>query len=176
MRSQASIGGHPLHPMLIVIPAGGFLLTFIMDLVHIATGNDLWWSATLPVLLVSVIGALVAAVPGLVDLVTVVPKGQATLTGLTHMVLNLALVVVAAINTWTRWSHDSLGVAIEGTPGWAWSFLGVGILAVSGWLGWRMVQTHHVGVLEVGEGGLPGEVPAEPRVLAGPLVEERSAH
>lgn len=171
MKSQAAIAGHPLHPMLVVIPAGGFLLTFILDVVHNVTGDNLWWVATRPVLLVSVIGALVAAVPGLVDLVTVVPKGRATATGLAHMVLNLALVAVMAVNCWQRWQVD-LGAPIEGTPGWWLSLLGVGILAVSGWLGWMMVQTHHIGVLEASEGGQP----VEPRILTGPIHEEVTAH
>jgi uncharacterized membrane protein len=169
MKSQANIGGHPLHPMLIVLPAGGFLLTFILDLVHMVTNDPRWWSATLPVLLVSVIGALVAAIPGLVDLVSVVPKGRATATGLAHLGLNLLLVLVMGVNTWTRWTYEG---ALSGTPGWGWSLLGVGLLAGSGWLGWRMVQTFHVGVLEAHEGGLP----AEPQVLAGPLREEHTAH
>jgi uncharacterized membrane protein len=171
MKSQASIAGHPLHPMLVTIPAGGFLLTFILDLVHIVTRDHLWWVATRPVLLVSVIGAAVAAVPGLVDLVTVVPKGRATATGLAHMVLNLVLVGVMAGNAWQRW-HVDLGGPIVGTPGFWWSLLGVGILAASGWLGWMMVQTHHVGVLEISEGGEP----VEPRVLTGPIHEEVTAH
>ena len=178
MKSSASIGGHPLHPMLIVVPSGGFILTLIMDVVHIVTGNDLWWSATRPVLLLSVIGALVAAIPGLIDLVSVVPKGKPTLTGLSHMVLNLVLVAVASVNTWTRWTVD-LTVPLQGTPGWGWSALGVAILGASGWLGWMMVQTYHVGVLETHEGGLPAEplaTAASPPILAGPLVEETTAH
>ncbi len=77
MRSAASIGGHPLHAMLITIPAGGFLLTLILDILYLATGDPGWWDATRYVLPVAVAGALVAAVPGFIDLVMVVPKGQA---------------------------------------------------------------------------------------------------
>lgn len=87
MRSRASIAGHPLHAMLIVVPAGGFILTLVFDIVYLATGSELWWAATRPVLPAAVIGALVAAIPGAIDLFTVVPKGRATTTGLTHMVL-----------------------------------------------------------------------------------------
>jgi uncharacterized membrane protein len=135
------------------------------------TGDGLWWAATRPVLLVSVIGALVAAVPGLIDLVTVVPKGRPTATGLAHMVLNLALVAVMAVNAWQRWAID-LAAPLEGTPGWYWSLVGIGILTASGWLGWMMVQTYHVGVLEPHEGGV--ELP--PRTLTGPVQEESTAH
>jgi hypothetical protein len=29
MKTTASIGGHPLHVMLVTIPAGGFLMTLV---------------------------------------------------------------------------------------------------------------------------------------------------
>ena len=38
MKSKAQIANHPLHPMLIVVPAGAFVLTLIFDVVYIAAG------------------------------------------------------------------------------------------------------------------------------------------
>lgn len=157
MRSKASIGGHPLHAMLIVIPAGGFIMALVLDIVFAASGTEMWWTATKPVLLVAVIGALIAAIPGLIDLVTVVPKGRATGVGIAHMVLNLVVVALGAVNVWLRW-----GQAAGEANSVAWlSVLTVALLAASGWLGWMMVQTYHVGVLEVEEGGQPPPRPAQ---------------
>jgi hypothetical protein len=52
------------------------------------------------------------------------------------------------------------------TPGIALTILGAGLLVVSGWLGWTLVQTWHVGVLEEHERNRPssdepGKLPAE---------------
>jgi uncharacterized membrane protein len=150
MKSKAHLGGHPLHPMLVLVPAGGVLFTFIFDVVHLISRDDAWWYATRPVLSVALLGAVLAAIPGLIDLVTVVPKGRATATGLVHLTLNAGLLVVLAVNTWLRWEVIP---PVEGTPGFGWALVSAAILVASGWMGWRLVQTHHVGVLEVHEGG-----------------------
>jgi uncharacterized membrane protein len=153
--------------MLITIPAGAFLLTLIFDLVHMATGDPTWWLATRPVLAVGVIGGLVAAIPGLIDLATVVPAGEPRRVGLFHMAFNLGVVVVFAMNAWLRWTFDG-DVTNMGsrTPGIALTILGAALLVVSGWLGWTLVQTWHVGVLEEHERDRPashraGDLPAE---------------
>jgi uncharacterized membrane protein len=159
MRSAASIGGHPLHAMLITIPAGGFLLTLVLDIVYLVTGDAGWWQATPYVLVVAVAGGLVAAIPGLIDLFTVVPKGQPMRIGLFHMGFNLAVVALFAVNTWIRWDVDDATVAAgRDLPGFALTVVGAALLAVSGWLGWTLVQTWHIGVLEEDEGGHPVRV------------------
>jgi uncharacterized membrane protein len=156
MKSRASIAGHPIHPMLIPIPLGGYLLTLIFDLVYLATGEAMWWEATRPVLLVAVIGALVASIPGLIDLVSTVPEGRPKIVGLTHMVLNLMVTTLFAANAWLRWSWPA-SVPVDPNTGLALSVIGVGLLGVAGWLGWTMVQSWHVGVLEPGEEGHTGD-------------------
>jgi len=43
MRTPASIAGHPIHPMVVPIAIGGFLLSFVFDIVCLATGSmDPW--------------------------------------------------------------------------------------------------------------------------------------
>jgi uncharacterized membrane protein len=63
---------------------------------------------------------------------------------------------VFALNAWQRWKVDTSGTAAPtDTPGVALTVIGAVLLAASGWLGWTLVQTFHVGVLEVHEGGAP---------------------
>lgn len=150
MKSKASIGGHPLHPMLILVPAGGVLFTVLFDLIHLASGDDTWWYATRPILSVALVGGVIAALPGLVDFVSVVPKGRPTGIALAHMGLNIGLLVAIGLNSWLRWHAFE---PILGTPGIWLSLLAAVILGVSGWLGWTLVQKHHIGVLEINEGG-----------------------
>jgi uncharacterized membrane protein len=148
VKSKAAIANHPLHPMLVTIPAGAFIMTLVLDIIYAASGQALWWLATLPVILLGVIGGLVAAIPGLVDLVAVAPHQNARRVALTHMALNIALVALFAWNGYTRWTADAPPEPGATHLGFWLSLIGVAILAVSGWLGWAMVYEYHMGVLE----------------------------
>lgn len=148
MESRARIGNHPLHPMLIVVPAGSFVVALVLDVVYLLTGGTLWWAATLPVMLIGVIGGLLAAIPGLVDLVAISKKQNARGIALTHMAINLVVVALFAWNAWTRWTSVE-PPAPEGTYAGFWlTLIAVGGLGVSGWLGWKMVYEYHMAVLE----------------------------
>jgi uncharacterized membrane protein len=39
MRTPASIAGHPIHPMLVPIAIGGFVLSFAFDIVCLIDGQ-----------------------------------------------------------------------------------------------------------------------------------------
>jgi uncharacterized membrane protein len=43
MKSTASVAKHPIHPMLVPLPIGLWIFSFIGDVVFLATG-DLTWS------------------------------------------------------------------------------------------------------------------------------------
>ena len=76
MRTPASIGGHPIHPMLVPIAIGGFVLSFAFDLVCLASGStspNLWNQLAYYTMIGGILGALAAAVPGLVDLLSLPP-------------------------------------------------------------------------------------------------------
>ena len=92
------------------------------------------------------IGALCAAVPGLIDLLFY--KGGAPPVkkiALTHMAINLTAVVLYAINIWLRASGPTnLGPSLSAPV--VLSIIGVALLFVSGWLGGQMVHVYGVGV------------------------------
>lgn len=146
MRTPASIAGHPIHPMIVPLAIGGFLLSFIFDIVCLATGHvDPWATVAFYTMIGGVVGALVAAVFGLVDLVSL-PSGSSTKKiALTHMGINLVVVALFAYNAWVR--HEQPNPS--GTP-FILSIVGVLLLVVSGWLGGKMVYEAGVGV-SVGE-------------------------
>ena len=149
MRTPASIAGHPIHPMLVPIAIGGLILSFVFDIVCIASGKiDPWSAVAYYTMIGGIVGALAAAVFGFVDLVSL-PAGHTKRIGLTHMAINLAVVVLFICNAWMR-SPDA---SPSGIP-FVLSLVGVGLLAISGWLGGKMVFEAGVGV----SGGEP-EVP-----------------
>src|SRR5205809_4579031 len=59
---------HPIHPMLVHFPIGLFVLSFILDLVSLAPSpRPFLVSAAFYAMLLGIITALLAAVPGFVD-------------------------------------------------------------------------------------------------------------
>lgn len=140
MRTPASIAGHPIHPMIVPLAIGGFILSFVFDIVCLATGTlDPWATVAFYTMIGGIVGALVAAVFGFIDLVSL-PAGYTRKIGLTHMGINLAVVVLFIINAWMR--H---GDANSRLPFWL-SLIGIALLGVSGWLGGKMVYEAGVGV------------------------------
>jgi len=140
MRTPASIASHPLHPMLITIPVGLFVFSLICDVIaRFAPDPNIWLIVAFFTMVGGFIGALIAAVPGAIDLLSINQQKIKTI-GLTHMALNLVAVTLYAVNIWMR---------VQGTNSTTpliLSIISVGLLAVSAWLGAEMVHRYGVGV------------------------------
>ncbi len=150
MKSSVEVAKHPLHPMLIPIPIGAFLLTLIGDLAYAGTNNTFWYSFSTWTMTIGIIGGLLAAIPGLMDYLKVVPQGQAKRQATTHMVLNVSIVALFLINLLVR----LYSTASTGANWWlSLTLTVIGSLALlySGWLGGELVFKHRVGVVERAE-------------------------
>jgi uncharacterized membrane protein len=147
MRTPASISKHPIHPMLIVFPIGLWVFSLACDLIRLAgASGDAWITVAYYSMVGGFIGALCAAVPGLIDLIYY--KGGAAPVkkiALTHMSINLIVVALYAINIWLRAGEPGIKGANMSVPVLL-SILGVALLCVSGWLGGQMVHVYGVGV------------------------------
>jgi uncharacterized membrane protein len=88
------------------------------------------------------IGALAAAIPGLIDLLSLPPEPKKT--ALTHMAINLTVVALYVINMRMRWSAPDAGAGAP-LPVWL-STIAIGLLLISGWLGGKMVYLSGVAV------------------------------
>ncbi|WBY02499.1 DUF2231 domain-containing protein [Ramlibacter tataouinensis] len=141
MRTPAQIAGHPIHPMLVSIPIGLWIFSLVCDFLALRSGAlASWQTASLYAMVGGIIGALAAAIPGLVDLMSLRDKPIFS-TALTHMGLNLAIVVLYVVNAWLRMAE----AATAGTP-LVLSLVAIAMLLVSGWLGGKMVYEAGVGV------------------------------
>ena len=143
-RRTASIAGHPLHPMAIPFPIAAFVGALATDVAFASNGNVFWAETSQWLLGVGVVMALVAAVGGFIDFFGD-QRVRALPPAWRHMVGNLVLVVLEAINFMTRMEHPTdavvpLGVSLSG--------IGVLLLLYNGWQGWEMVYRHRVGVAE----------------------------
>lgn len=140
MASRANIGGHPIHPMLVPLPIGLFLFSFVCDLIfRWGSGNPAWSTVALYTMGGGIVGALLAAVFGLIDLLSLRPS-KAKSIGIWHMVINLTVVALFAVNFWLRLGSAS----VSGTPVLL-SLIAILLLVISGWLGGEMVYVHGVG-------------------------------
>src|SRR5512135_297203 len=101
MSSPASIGKHPIHPMLVVFPLGLLNFSFAADLIGKGGKNEtVWKEVAARTMAGGVIGALGAAVPGFIDFLSL--KGGARKIGAAHMGLNLGLVGLFGYNLFRR--------------------------------------------------------------------------
>ena len=140
MRTPANIAKHPIHPMLVAIPIGLWIFSLICDLVHrFGSTNPNWTVVAWYTLVGGIIFALIAAVPGFIDMLSL--PWDTKRIALSHMSINLTVVALYVVNAYVRkHSHGASDAGI-----W-FSVLAVLMLAVSGWLGGKMVYIHGVAV------------------------------
>ena len=140
MQTPASIARHPIHPMLVPIPIGLWIFSFVCDLApRFGGAPELWGRIALYSMVGGIIGALAAAIPGLIDLLSL--TGNPRKTAIIHMSLNLTIVALYIVNTVMRWREP------QNPGGLVWlSLFALVLLVISGWLGGKMVYEYGVAV------------------------------
>lgn len=138
MSTRATIAGHPIHPMLVTLPIGLWVFSLVCDFGFVITGDQAWATTAYFTLGGGIVGALLAAVPGLIDLLGL-HDGRAQRIAVYHMVLNLAIVAVQAANFWMRAADEAVGTLPRGI-----SIVAVAALIASGWLGGHLVHVFGV--------------------------------
>ena len=146
MRSVASIKGHPVHPMLVVVPIGMFVWALVGDIVFLTTGNLFWYDLSLWTGIAAVATALPAAIPGFVDYFSLPLGGRVEAKATIHMALNLSIVALYTVAAWLMWDRGATtGAALASIV--ALHGVGAAMLLVSGWLGGELAYRHRIGVL-----------------------------
>ncbi len=126
--------------MLVPLPIGLWVFSFACDIIaRFASDPASWHTVALYTMVGGIVGALAAAVFGLVDLLSLHERPLRK-TALAHMGINLTVVVLYVINTWLRLGDRAAPNAI-----WL-SLVAILLLLVSGWLGGKMVLVDGVGV------------------------------
>jgi uncharacterized membrane protein len=130
---------HPIHPMLIPFPIGLWVFSLAADITYRAGGDPIWLTMAYWTMLGGTIGALVAAVPGLVDYLSLT-EPRAVRIGTVHMTLNLIIVGLFVANLVLRTMGNTAGLPF------VLSIIGVGLLLVSGWFGWELIYRQGVAI------------------------------
>jgi uncharacterized membrane protein len=138
--------GHPLHPILVHIPTALWPAALVFDLLSWfgVGGNALVHAATYAIL-VGLVVALAAVPTGIADWSGIKRERPAWKIGLIHMLLNLAVIIVWAINLYLRWGTRDVADRV-GTVPLLLSIVGTVVLLVSGYLGGRLVYDYGISV------------------------------
>lgn len=130
--------------MLIVFPFALWTSAVLFDVIGLVTGNGAMRTVAFYNMAGGIVGAVAAAVPGIIDYFSL--HGRARRTGTYHAVLNLAALALFTIS-WvlrTQW-----GAGMVGRPSWIpelTAMVGLALIFASGWLGGTLVYEHGVGV------------------------------
>jgi uncharacterized membrane protein len=134
--------GHPMHPTLVTIPIGAWTASLIFDIVALFGSNDAPFLIGAQWLVgIGILGALAAAVFGLMDFMTLAQGTAAHRTAIIHMSLNLTAVALFAISFFLRLGDDKQEFSL--VP-FILSVVGYAVVGASGYLGGKLA--YHYGV------------------------------
>jgi uncharacterized membrane protein len=137
MQGKANLLGHSIHPMLVAFPLGLLSLVPVFDVVHLSSPKGPWHDVAFWMLTCGLVGALLAAVPGFIDWLSI-PRGtRAYRVGLIHMGVNLSAVTLFAISWVLRFER---GASAVGAREFLLGLAGFAIMIVGGWFGGELVQ------------------------------------
>jgi uncharacterized membrane protein len=143
MESRVKLAGHPVHPMLIVLPLGLLAVGVLFDIVYFATNDATFAEIAFWNITVGIIGGLLAAVFGLIDWLAIPQDTRAKRIGLWHGLGNFTIVVVFIVSWLLRlprhaYAPDVLPLAL--------GIVAVGAALVTAWLGGELVYRLRVAV------------------------------
>jgi nitrite reductase/ring-hydroxylating ferredoxin subunit/uncharacterized membrane protein len=137
--------GHPLHPMLVHLPVGLFTLSLVLDLISLIKYDGTpFVRAAFYTMALGELAALLAAVPGLADYTDIRADRPARRTATWHMVLNITVVVIYALDLWLR--RGALDQPHVRPLPLVSSILAFCIVGVSGYLGGRLIYDEGISV------------------------------
>src|SRR5690242_7357956 len=134
METPASVKHHPYHPILVALPIGLWVFSLFSDLMaYFQWGQPVWASIAYFTLAGGIVTALIAAVPGFIDLLSITDKKLRRI-GVIHMIINLIVVALYVLNLFLRRNGAGGPLPI------VLSAIGIVLLGVSGWLGGELVH------------------------------------
>lgn len=140
--SKMTLGGHPIHPMLIHFPVAALMGMVATDLAYVLTDDYFWARASLWLAGVGALGGWVSGTVGLIDLIAV-PRIRRLITAWCHATLAVMLLSLASLNWLSRVGNADALI-------WPWglyiSLLTAALIAVTSNLGGKLVYERAVGV------------------------------
>jgi uncharacterized membrane protein len=139
--------GHPFHPILVTVPIGAWAASLVFDVAsHVVASPAFLTAGSTWLIGIGVVGAVVAALVGFLDLLAIPTGTPAFRAGLTHMSLNVLVTAAYAVGFGWRHHADSAG-PVAAAP-LLLSVVSFAILGLSGSLGGRLAYRYGVRVVE----------------------------
>src|SRR5215212_8966687 len=130
-KSTASIGGHPIHPMLIPFPIAFLVGALLTDIAYVKAGWAMWAYASSWLIAAGIASAILAAIFGFIDFF-----GERRIRRLKvawyHMVGNLLAVILSIANFIVHLRDGAMAVIPTGIT---LSAIVVLLLLFNGWMG-----------------------------------------
>ncbi|MCM2277745.1 MAG: DUF2231 domain-containing protein [Oligoflexia bacterium] len=136
---------HPLHPLLVHIPVGLWVASFVSDIVYMANGSPNFAILSYFCILFGLIGAAIAVPAGMADYLSIPAETHPKRIATTHLMLNVIVTVLFLINFLSRRGLE------EGVPGmitrgqFILTLFSIVLLGISGYLGGLLVYDHGIG-------------------------------
>lgn len=146
MYSKVKIAGHPIHPMLVAFPVAFYTASLVCFIIYAANSNVFLFKMGVVANGAGAAMAIVAALPGFIDWLSIPSAKQAKATGVWHMLANVSALVLFAINFFIqlpKWNFANP----DQSPSIVLTAIGFVLTITAGFLGWTLVQKHHVGVM-----------------------------
>jgi uncharacterized membrane protein len=138
--------GHPFHALLVTIPIGAWLASLVFDIVSLFADDPAAFRRGAVWLIgIGIVGAVLAAIVGLMDLAGLRPGTKARKIALTHMAINLTVTVLFALSLGIRLAADYDDASVAGI---VVSVLGLLLLGISGFLGGELAYRYGVRVAD----------------------------
>ena len=151
MGSRLKLHGHPLHPLLVILPLSLFVTAVIFDFADLIGGPTLLGETAYWNIVAGLIGGVLAALAGLVDYLAIPGGTRAKRVGTAHVLLNAAVMVLFAISWLVRMGTESHSA---GGGLFTLEFVAMAVGGVSAWLGGELAATARTS--ELRPAGMPG--------------------
>ena len=145
--SLSGPAGHPIHAFIAPLPVGAFTSSLILDILTRTRPGELPWLVDGAYWLIGIglIGAGIAAVFGVLDLLRLQRGTRPFRLALSHVTLNITIATLFGVGyAWRAGDHVELGQTRWGQL--ALSAAAVALLAVAVWIGQTLTYRHGVRV------------------------------
>ncbi|WP_276132353.1 DUF2231 domain-containing protein [Polluticoccus soli] len=141
MKSKANFKSHPLHPILVAFPIAFFVGTLVFDMLFVMNNNEEHLLVAKYLNLAGIIGAILAAIPGIIDYFATVPPNSSAKTRATkHGLLNSTVLLIFLVIYLMRDNNtlSLLHLSLE--------IVAIVVLTIAGWMGGTLVYRNQIGV------------------------------
>jgi uncharacterized membrane protein len=150
MKTKASFAGEPIHPMLVHYPIALWTTSVVTDVIFYFYRNTSLILISKFLIAGGIAGAILAAMPGLIDWLTIT-EPAAKKTGTLHMILNVSALLLFVVSLYLRMRHyGAAAVGYRLQVPFVVSVAGLIDMTIAASLGGKLVYKYRMGVEETG--------------------------